>query len=91
MLTVYSVGPEGRFVGIPIEIDGAEDKEAIRKAKEAADGHDIELWEGSRLVLRLSEKNAQPLTAAGTENSFSTFTRYPELGEPREHRGHGDL
>jgi hypothetical protein len=78
---VYRVGSEGRFVGIAIEIDGAEDQEAIRKAKQAADGHDIELWEGSRLVVRLSEKGSKagPLTAAGRENSFSTFTRYPDL------------
>ncbi len=62
----YRVGSEGRFVGIPIEVDWVEDQEAIRKAKQAADGHDIELWDGSRLVVRLSEKgsNARPLTAA---------------------------
>jgi hypothetical protein len=54
---------------------------AIRKAKHAAEGHDVELWEGSRLVVRLSEKGSKgrPLTAAGRENSFSTFTPYPDL------------
>lgn len=64
---VYRVGSERRFVDIAIEIDGADDYDAIRKAMLVADGRNIELWEGSCCVARLSEKssNAQPLAAAG--------------------------
>ena len=50
LICLTAVTVEGRFVGIPIEVDWVEDQEAIRKAKQAADGHDIELWDGSRLA-----------------------------------------
>jgi hypothetical protein len=31
------------------------DEEAIQQARQLQDGHDIELWEGARLVTRLRE------------------------------------
>jgi hypothetical protein len=34
----------------------ADDAEAIEKAKRLADGHDVELWSGPRLVILLSHK-----------------------------------
>jgi hypothetical protein len=50
----YTVGIDGHFVGYQPLIC-ADDAEAITKAKRMVDGHDIELWSGPRLVMRLSK------------------------------------
>jgi len=34
-------------------VECADDQEAIQKAKQFVDGHDVELWDGPRLVVRL--------------------------------------
>jgi len=34
-------------------IESADDYEAIKKAQQAVDGHDVELWDDRRLVVRL--------------------------------------
>jgi hypothetical protein len=48
----YGVGRDGHFNGFEPLIC-ADDAEAIAKAKRLVDGHDIELWSGARLVIRL--------------------------------------
>ena len=48
----FTVGPDGHFVGSEALIC-ADDAEAIEKAKRFVDGHDIELWSGTRFVARL--------------------------------------
>jgi hypothetical protein len=48
----YTVGSDGRFIGFEPLVCG-DDAEAIEKAKRIVDGHDMELWSGSRLVVRL--------------------------------------
>jgi hypothetical protein len=50
----YTVGIDGHFVGYQPLIC-ADDAEAITKARRLVDGHDIELWSGPRLVVRLSK------------------------------------
>jgi hypothetical protein len=52
---VYTVGSDGHFVGFEPLIC-ADDAEAIEKAKRLIVGHDIELWSGTRLVVRLEPK-----------------------------------
>jgi hypothetical protein len=52
---VYRVGSDGHFVGYEPLIC-RDDAEAIEKAKRLVDGHDIELWSGPRLVIRVSRK-----------------------------------
>ena len=37
--------------GVPIVITCDSDHEAIQQAKKLVDGHDIELWDGSRFVI----------------------------------------
>jgi hypothetical protein len=49
----YTVGIDGHFVGYQ-PLVCADDAEAITEAKRLVDGHDIELWSGPRLVIRLS-------------------------------------
>jgi hypothetical protein len=51
------VGNDGHFRGFE-PIVCADDAEAIAKAKRLVDGHDVELWSGSRLVVRLKAKGA---------------------------------
>jgi hypothetical protein len=54
----YIVGHDGHFVRCePIVSPG--DSEAIEKAKRFVDGHDVELWSGARLVMRLSAETKQ--------------------------------
>jgi hypothetical protein len=48
----YTVGLDGHFTGFEPLIC-ADDAEAIARATQLVDGHDIELWSGQRLVARL--------------------------------------
>jgi hypothetical protein len=48
----YTVGHDGHFTGFE-PLVCADDAEAIDKAKRLVDGHDVELWSGDRLVVRL--------------------------------------
>jgi hypothetical protein len=49
----YAVGIDGHFVSFEALVC-VDDVEAIDKAKRLIDGHDIELWSGDRLVIRLN-------------------------------------
>ena len=51
----YKVGIDGHFVGYE-PLVCADDVEAIIKAKRLVDGHDVELWSGERMVVRLEHK-----------------------------------
>jgi hypothetical protein len=51
----YTVGADGHFIGFEPMIC-ADDVEAIEKAKRLVDGHDVELWSGARLVIRISHE-----------------------------------
>ncbi len=50
---IYTVGPDGKFEGVPKVIECADDDEAIAMGMQAIDGHDIEIWDTTRLVARL--------------------------------------
>jgi hypothetical protein len=58
----YTVGRDGHFIGFEPLIC-ADDSEAIERATRLVDGHDIELWSGTRLVIRLKHK---PSLMSGT-------------------------
>jgi hypothetical protein len=49
---VYVVGHDEHFIGFKA-FDCADDAEAIEKARRLIDGHDLELWNGPRFVIRL--------------------------------------
>jgi hypothetical protein len=51
----YTIGIDGHIVGFEALVC-ADDVEAINEAKRLVDGHDIELWSGVRLVIRLNRK-----------------------------------
>jgi hypothetical protein len=51
---IYTITDEERhFAGSRSIINCADDKEALRAAKQWVDFFDVELWEGSRFVARL--------------------------------------
>jgi hypothetical protein len=51
----YTVARDGHSIGFD-SLVCADDAEGIEKAKRLADGHDVELWSGPRLVILLSHK-----------------------------------
>jgi hypothetical protein len=51
----YTVGADGHIIGFEPMIC-ADDGEAIEKTNRLADGHDVELWSGARLVIRISHE-----------------------------------
>jgi|EndMetStandDraft_8_1072994.scaffolds.fasta_scaffold1581075_1 hypothetical protein len=55
----YAIGPDGHIVDRVVVL-GDDDEDAIRFAEQLVDGHDIELWQGSRKVTVLQRKH--PLT-----------------------------
>jgi hypothetical protein len=48
----FTVGRDGHFMGIE-PLVCADDAEAIERAKQLVVDHDVELWSGDRLVVRL--------------------------------------
>jgi hypothetical protein len=54
----YTVGLDGHFIGFE-PLVCRDDGEAISRAKQLLDGHDIEVWCADRLVIHLKRK---PLT-----------------------------
>jgi hypothetical protein len=56
----YTVGIDDHFIGFQ-EMICLDDDEAVAKATRLVNGHDIEVWNGPRLVIRLTRsKPANP-------------------------------
>jgi hypothetical protein len=49
---IYTIGPDGHFLRIEVA-EFADDKEVVEKALAEANGHDIEIWDQKRFVVRL--------------------------------------
>jgi hypothetical protein len=52
----YVVGGDGHFVSFE-GFACRDDAEAVAKAQRLVDGHDIELWSGTRFVIRLVQQS----------------------------------
>jgi hypothetical protein len=50
---IYTIGSDGKFAGLPKVIECADDEEAVAKTMQAVDGHDLEIWDTTRLVARV--------------------------------------
>jgi len=50
---IYRMTNDGHILGPAELIECADDGEAFEKAQQYVDGHDIELWNGQRLLCRL--------------------------------------
>jgi hypothetical protein len=53
---VYAVGLDDHFVDAPIILRRGNDQAAIEEAHAMVDGHDLELWDGARLVATIRSK-----------------------------------
>ena len=53
----YTVGHDGHFIGFDPFVC-RDDAEAIEKAKRLVEDHDVELWSGPHLIIRLARRNA---------------------------------
>jgi hypothetical protein len=51
----YTVGRDGHFIGYE-PLVCVDDSEAIERAKRFVEKHDVELWSGPRMVIRLECK-----------------------------------
>ena len=51
----YLIGSDGHFFDA-VHLDCADDVEAMEKAKQLVDGHDIELWQRDRRVAAFDHK-----------------------------------
>jgi hypothetical protein len=71
----YILGGEGhRFLRVAeFSRDHADDATALRAAKNLLDGHDVEVWDGGRLVARLNHLDGNP------SDDFSRLTETPKL------------
>jgi hypothetical protein len=52
---IYKIGSHGHFISVE-EIECADDQEAILKAQQTVDGHNVELWERGRFITCLAAK-----------------------------------
>ena len=52
----FYVGSDGNLTGFR-ELDCDSDLKAIASAKKLLDGHDIEIWDGLRKIIRLPHKD----------------------------------
>jgi hypothetical protein len=71
----YILGRDGhRFLRVSeFSSDHADDATALCAAKKLVDGHDVELWDGGRLVGRLDHRDGNP------SDNFSRLTETPKL------------
>ncbi len=53
----FRVSPEGRISEAAVQIDAADDDEAIAQARQLVDGVGIEVWDRARLVIALPPKD----------------------------------
>jgi len=53
----FVIGPDGHFLRAH-NFDAYDEREALEKAQGYVDGHDVELWEGERLINRFTSKGS---------------------------------
>jgi hypothetical protein len=50
---IYVISDDDHIVGLPEVISCVSDEEAVQSAAQRLNGHDLEIWQGSRKVSRL--------------------------------------
>jgi hypothetical protein len=50
---IYTFSSDGSITAPPRVVECDDDQEAVQRAKQVLNGEDIELWQGSRFVIRL--------------------------------------
>jgi hypothetical protein len=56
----YAIRTDGHVDGPPAAHDLPNDAAAVAKAKQFQNGHDIEIWQGTRVVAYLVSDDPQP-------------------------------
>jgi hypothetical protein len=54
---IYLVTEDDHIASAPVKIACDDDLSAVRQSQKLLDRHDIQLWEGRRLVTRLKSKS----------------------------------
>jgi len=50
---IYAVGSDGKFAGLPNEVECADDEQAVAEAMKGNDGgHGVEIWDSTRIIAR---------------------------------------
>jgi hypothetical protein len=52
----YIIGIDGHFTKVEFLHNHPDDATAIKAAEQLVDGHDVELWDRDRMVIRLVQK-----------------------------------
>jgi len=60
---VYTLGEDGHIVG-RADIDCLHDEAAVERAQNLADGHAVELWEGTRRIALINKDGSSTRYAA---------------------------
>ena len=50
---IYSITRDEHIAKPPLVVDCADDQEAIRKAQQAVNGQDVEVWDEGRFIVRV--------------------------------------
>ncbi len=56
---IFFLDPDSYITQPPQIVECADDQEAIQKAKQFIDGHDIELWEKDRCIVRFARTSGK--------------------------------
>jgi hypothetical protein len=91
---VYFIGRDGHFLRA-IDIQVASDQDAIARALELREGHEVEVWEHTRFVRRLTDPTSSsddPAGAVGATN-FEHRVPHPPVGafRGRHWRSHSEF
>ena len=56
---IYVIGDDDHIAGMPEVISYVSDEEVVQSAAQRLNGHDLEIWQGSRKVKRLPSVDSQ--------------------------------
>lgn len=56
---LYLVNRENHITQAPEILTSDSDEDAVERAKQIVDGHDVEVWQGSRLITVIKSKDAK--------------------------------
>ena len=56
---LYLLDQDNHITGVPKVLACDSDEDAVERAKQIVDGHDVEVWQGSRLITVIKSKDAK--------------------------------
>ena len=56
---LYLVDQENHITRTPKVLASDSDEDAVERAKQIGDGHDVEVWQGTRLITIIKSKDAE--------------------------------